>query len=226
MDIFVDNLCAEFDPLPFVLHNYDMEAESSPLTACSAGAHMPQFAAEKAAAAIGYLVQKTGADLYPVMKMLYLADKVHLGKYGRTIAGDRYVAMPKGPVPDRSYNLLKYVKGQRAHFDPLPSARDLFRVDDNKIVLLRDPDLEELSRSDVAALDAAIEIYARGGWRAVFRASHDAAWKAAWDEAKARDTGSIDMAFDAIASTLENGAALIEYLADPHPGEAPTRGAC
>lgn len=155
------------------------------------------------------------------MKMLYLADKDHLGRYGRTIVGDDYVAMQNGPVPDRAYNLCKYVRGDREHFDPLPGARALLKMEGNKIVLLCEPDLDELSKSDLAALDEAAKIFRKGGWKAVRDASHDAAFQAAWDEARAQDKGMVWMDFNAIASTLPNGAALIEYLADPHPGEAP-----
>lgn len=178
------------------------------------------FKAEKATAAIGYLVRATRADLYAVMKMLYLADKEHLRLYGRTIAGDQYLAMSKGPVPDRAYNLCKYVRGQREHFDAMPEAREWLRLNGNNFELLREPDLEELSRTDISALDHAAAIYQDGGWRAVFTASHDEAWEAAWQEAEARSKGCGGMELEAVASTLPNGAALIEFLADPHPGDA------
>lgn len=182
---------------------------------------MPQFAAHKAAAAIGYLVKSTGADLYSVMKMLYLADKAHLESFGRTISGDVYCAMEKGPVPDRAYNLCKFVRGDRAHFDALPEARKLFRLHGNDFELLAEPDMNELSRSDVDALDEVSKRYQAGGWRAVYAASHDDAWKDAWAVAEARGKGSVSMDFDAIAATLPSGNDLIEYLADRQPGEAP-----
>jgi len=178
-----------------------------------------QFAPAKAAAAIGYLVKCTGADLYSVMKMLYLADKAHLGRYGRTVTGDNYVAMGKGPVPDRAYNLCKFVRGERSQFDLLPHARELFALHNNAFELLREPDLDELSRSDLRALDEACRIYGAGGWQAVADASHDPAWKAAWNDATGRGVRMVDMDINAVASTLPNAAALIEYLADPHPGE-------
>ena len=178
------------------------------------------FDANKAVAAIGYLVQQTGADLYSVMKMLYLADRAHLGRYGRTVTGDAYVAMEKGPVPDRAYNLCKFVRHQREHYDAAPNARDLLRMDGNRIELLCDPDLDDLSRSDIKALDEAAAVYNRGGWRAVFRESHDAAWAAAWDDALATGRGMVNMDLEHIAGALPNGEALLAYLADRFPGEA------
>jgi uncharacterized phage-associated protein len=178
------------------------------------------FNAEKALAAIGYLVNATGADLYSVMKMIYLADKAHLGQFGRTITGDMYTAMEKGPVPERAYNLCKFVRGQRSHFDAFPEARDWLVLEHNKFQLKRDPELRNLSKSDLGALDEVVSFYKSHGWKGVADASHDAAWKAAWDEAESRGQGSTSMDFNAIAATLGNGPALIEYLADPHPGEA------
>lgn len=177
------------------------------------------FRAEKATAAIGYLVKSTGADLYSVMKMLYLADKEHLQCYGRTISGDQYVAMQKGPVPDRAYNLCKFIRGQRDHFDAMPTARDWLRLNHNNFEILREPDLDELSNSDVAALDKAASVYKNGGWRAVYQASHDDAWRAAWGEATARSSQCAGMELDSVASTLPNAAAIIEFLSDSHPGE-------
>ncbi len=179
-----------------------------------------QFDALKAVAAIGYLVQETEADLYSVMKMIYLADKEHLGQFGRTITGDDFTAMPKGPIPEATYNLCKYVDGKRSYYDPLPEARELLGMEGHKFVLLAEPELSHLSKSDRRALDYAADIYRRGGWKAVANASHDSAWKAAWAEAEARSKGSIAIDINAIAASLENGPALVEFLSDPHPGEA------
>lgn len=182
-----------------------------------------QFDAEKAAAALAYLVQETGAEMYAALKMLYLADKGHLEKYGRTITGDSYVAMKQGPVPDRAYNMCKFVRGDRSYFDELPEARERLRLRSNSFELLTPPDLDALSASEKDALDEWIAEFRRGGWRVLWRRSHDAAWSAAWAEARARDRGAIEMDLRAIAATLPNGPALIEYLTDPHPGEAPAR---
>lgn len=178
------------------------------------------FDANKAVAAIGYLVQETGADLYSVMKMLYLADRAHLERYGRTVTRDAYVAMEKGPVPDRSYNLCKFVGHQREHYDAAPDARDHLRMNGNRIEVLGQVDLDELSRSDVQALAEAASIYNKGGWRAVFRDSHDAAWAAAWDAALASGRGMVEMDLETIAKALPNCEALLAYLVDPCPGDA------
>jgi len=179
-----------------------------------------QFKPEKTVASIGYLVQQTEADLYSVMKMLYLADKAHLGSFGRTITGDNYTAMEKGPLPERAYNLCKFVRGTRESFGPMPDAKEYLAMQGNAFVLLSDPDLAELSHSDIEALDHAAAMHRAGGWKALFDASHDDAWKAAWDEARDCGVGSIGMDIVDIARSAGDET-LADFVRDPHPGAAP-----
>ncbi len=56
---------------------------------------------EKAAAALLCMAKLGTAkfDQYKACKLLFLADKRHLVKYGRTITGDRYSALEWGPIP-------------------------------------------------------------------------------------------------------------------------------
>ncbi len=183
-----------------------------------------QFDAQRTLASIGFLVKKTDADLYSIMKMLYLADKEHLGLFGRTITGDKYVAMQKGPVPDRAYEMCKFLRGDRDFFDPMPTARDFMRLKPaptHEFKLLADPDVDQLSQSDLQCLEFAAGIFLeKREWKSVADASHDEAWKEAWAEAKSRGAGSIAMRFTSIAATLPNAAVVIEHLNDPHPGQA------
>jgi uncharacterized phage-associated protein len=68
------------------------------------------FDASKAAKAMAYLVsrlegQKT--DKVKLMKLLYLADRDHFLEEGRPITGDDQYAMPYGPAPTLSLDLLE-----------------------------------------------------------------------------------------------------------------------
>lgn len=178
-----------------------------------------QFKPEKAVASIGYLVGQTGADLYSVMKMIYLADKYHLSHYGRTVTGDIYTAMSKGPVPERAYNLCKFVRGDRDRFDPMPDAKSFLRMEGNNFELLAEPDLDDLSASDREALDAAALMHKAGGWRSVFDASHDGAWREAWEYAQQNGVGSTPMELEGIAASVGDET-LVAFLKDQHPGDA------
>jgi len=41
------------------------------------------------------------------MKLLWLADRIHLNKYGRLILKDKYNALPNGPVPSKTLDVSK-----------------------------------------------------------------------------------------------------------------------
>ncbi|HEY9082880.1 MAG TPA: Panacea domain-containing protein [Vicingaceae bacterium] len=41
------------------------------------------------------------------MKLLWIADRLHLNKYGRLILKDSYCAMPHGPVPSETLDLVQ-----------------------------------------------------------------------------------------------------------------------
>lgn len=91
-------------------------------------------------------------------KLLWLADRYHLRAHGRTISGDSYFAMPRGLVPSDAKNLLE---GQPTLLDNDPDYFDSFlHIDDNyNYSAASAPDLNELSESDVKAMDLVLEIY-------------------------------------------------------------------
>lgn len=59
-----------------------------------------EFDYKKAVQAINFFAQQEGGkiDKLKVIKLIYLADRYHLRKYGRPIVNDSYLAMPYGPV--------------------------------------------------------------------------------------------------------------------------------
>lgn len=100
------------------------------------------FSYKKAAQALNFFAQQRGGAISKlhVLKLVFLADRFHLRKYGRTIFGDQYWAMKLGPVasgvketaeldslsaPERHYAVRFLSKGpdqnnvvSRAPFDP------------------------------------------------------------------------------------------------------------
>jgi len=57
-----------------------------------------EFDIRKAIAATAFLVNRQGGklDMFLGLKMLYLADKNSLIKWGKTITGDKFVSMRRG----------------------------------------------------------------------------------------------------------------------------------
>ncbi|WP_116809182.1 Panacea domain-containing protein [Steroidobacter cummioxidans] len=173
-------------------------------------ANLPAFDAEKAVEVIAYTASRAGTDLYVTLKLLYLADKLHLERYGRFIFGDWYAALEYGPVASHAYDIMKHARGDRP-VSLAKHARAVLRVDPqtNAITILREPDLDELSRSDLECLDEAIEKYSKLGFGEIKRLTHDDAYNAT-----ARN-GQISV--ESIAATTKRAAELIQHLSDPHP---------
>ena len=164
----------------------------------------------KAVEAIAYTTRKAGTDLYETLKLIYLADKLHLQKYGRFMFGDWYCAMEYGPVGSNAYDAMKVARGKNQSA-LAKHAAEVFKVDPvtNKIALVRDPDTDELSRSELRCIDEAVGKYGTFGFSGLKNLTHDAAYKAT------PLNGKISMA--AIASTFKDSAELIQHLSDRNP---------
>ena len=96
-----------------------------------------------------------------LMKLLYLADREALLRFGKPITGDRVVAMKHGPVLSRIYDCVSQKKQEAPEsewhkFIPRPNAY-MFTVRFSGV-----PETGELSQAELAVLD---EIHAKfRGW--------------------------------------------------------------
>ncbi len=118
-----------------------------------------------------YILSKTGAvDYYHLMKILYLAERQHLAKWGEKITSDDYYALPHGPVPTRIYDSLKSVKEGKGSF-----LSDVIVVDKDSpnVTPLRTPDMDYLSKSEIEALDNAIAKNIVKSFAELERMTHD-----------------------------------------------------
>ncbi len=135
---------------------------------------------------------------YDIVKSLFLADEDHLNRYGRPVTFDNYVAMPNGPVPNKSYDLLKenadVVRevGGRVPWSRRP-APDLGKgcfVFENPS---REPDEDVLSPSDMKALGRALETVKKLGFVEVRRLTHEhPAYIDAWRDNPTRKSFPMD----------------------------------
>ena len=113
----------------------------------------------KATQAVARLLQLRGGSMSYVklVKLLYLADREALIRWGRPITTDCYVSMDIGPVVSRIYDLIRD--------EPPPN---LFRIwqkfispaDNYEVRLLGDPGDSELSGPERELID---EVYAQHG---------------------------------------------------------------
>jgi len=122
------------------------------------------FDARKAAHAIAYLVHRAPGgqiDKVKLMKLLYLADRNHFLEEGRPITGDDQYAMPFGPVPTLSLDLLdgQFAEGQDG------GIFEYVETGNYMVYVKRLPDPVELQASERRVLDAVIEQFGdMGTW--------------------------------------------------------------
>lgn len=69
-----------------------------------------RFNHKKAVQALNFFAEKEGGVInnMKALKLLWVSDRHHLRQYGRTILGDKYVAMEFGPVASSTRNILTY----------------------------------------------------------------------------------------------------------------------
>jgi uncharacterized phage-associated protein len=134
---------------------------------------------EKTTAALLYVVSKLGkekSEMHSIFKALYFADRKHLANYGRMIINDKYIAMDNGPVPSLIYDGCKKSRSSGENFC------DMFIMNGRMhIQALKDPDLDELSSSDIECLDAGITEVKNMNYAERTKNSHDSAYNNAWE---------------------------------------------
>lgn len=120
---------------------------------------------DKAIQAVLWLLGRHGGTLnkLKLVKLLFLADKEHLIRYGRPIVGGQYYAMPHGPA---SSQLLNHIN-EAAHKGVCP-----FVLKDNLVLSQTPADKDELSESDIKILDAINQQYGNVHWWALRNLTH------------------------------------------------------
>ncbi|HEY7301046.1 MAG TPA: Panacea domain-containing protein [Xanthobacteraceae bacterium] len=100
-----------------------------------------------------------GITPFYLSKVLFFADRDHLRAYGRPVTGDAYVAMAHGPVPSRVYDIIKGNLDFFGDPDAIEAALKINRSGKyHRVYANRDPKLDLLSETDIAALDAAVRL--------------------------------------------------------------------
>lgn len=162
----------------------------------------PKFDPQKSLEVLLYVARRC-PDMYKALKVVYFADRQHLARYGRLIAGDQYVAMSHGPVPSGLYDIIKLVRGDVA-LEVNVAAKAAFTMDGYNIIPSREPNLDVLSESDQECLAESISMYGDKSFSELKRLSHDSAFAAA-------DSNDF-IPLEALTKDVPNGEVLREYL--------------
>lgn len=115
------------------------------------------FDEKKATQVAAYLLWKRGGEMayLKLMKMMYLAEKKYLLKYGDSLMGDQMVSMPRGPVLSSVCDLFK--GNRNKYWDSWiknPGNNNLALVDSVKVKKCNPLDtFDELSTAEKKILD-------------------------------------------------------------------------
>jgi uncharacterized phage-associated protein len=98
----------------------------------------------RASHASRWLLSKHGGtlDRMKLIKLIFLADRLHLARYGRPIVGGRYRAMQHGPVASEFYNQIK-----NNELEGTAQVGTTYRIQ-----VVTEPDEDELSETDIEIL--------------------------------------------------------------------------
>jgi uncharacterized phage-associated protein len=153
-------------------------------------------------------------DMYRALKVMYLADKLHLGAYGRLIYGEDYYAMSWGPVPSTGYDILK-AQRPRGASPQVEWARSQFVAGGGHARRpARVPDLDYLSESDLRCLDEAISTYGGLTFNQLKELTHDEAYNTVCPTGSCPPRSSTQMPLETIATALPNAQQLLLHLRD------------
>lgn len=149
-----------------------------------------KFNLNKFLACMASFAEKTeNFDTLKAAKLLYYADKHHLIRYGRPIIGDTYKHLDKGPVPSFALDVMNdVVKNRLPYWQESESYKNafkkIFKVIPKKghpypvFQLIKSPNLNYLSESEVEAIRETIKKYGKYTGRQLIKLTHrDASWK-------------------------------------------------
>ena len=132
-------------------------------------------------------------DTYKVVKLVYLADVLHLNRYGRPLTYDQMMAMKYGPVPSTTYSILKKDKRFRSiDYDDLPfefiERGDRTYIENPK----RKVNEKFLSKSDLKVLEETVLEHGQKSFRQLYDMTHEhVGYKRAWSNKGGRNSNPI-----------------------------------
>lgn len=127
----------------------------------------PLFDERRTAQAAAYLLYRSGGalPLIKLVKLLYLAERLSLQRYGEPITGDKLVSMPHGPVLSRTYDHINgALPSVEGGWETWVADRAGHKVvlRDEKMISSPEKDLLRLSESDLEVLSETWEQF--GHW--------------------------------------------------------------
>jgi uncharacterized phage-associated protein len=153
------------------------------------------FDYRKATQAVNFFALKEGSTINKMkaLKLIYLADRYHLRKYGRLITNDAYVAMRKGPVASGTRDIIE----KTSYISPLQrDYANLYLTPSGYNVKSKSsPDEKVFSDSDIEALEFSWKTFGRLEKYELAKITHEyPEWIAYKEELKHKLSVQMDLA--------------------------------
>jgi uncharacterized phage-associated protein len=129
-----------------------------------------EFDEAKATQIAAYLLRLRGGQMHYIklIKLMYLADRAALLRWGVPITRDRYVSMDNGPVLSRVLNLITDDRPK-----PIWSEFISAPLGEYEVKLLKDAPTDALSRAEEKLLDEIFQAYGyRNRWELIENVMH------------------------------------------------------
>ena len=179
----------------------------------------PLFDERRTAEAAAFLLYRGGGSLplIKLVKLLYLAERLSLQRYGEPITGDRLVSMPHGPVLSMTYD---HINGA---LPSVPGGWDTWMADraDNTVALrdesmIRSPELDllRLSESDVEVLQETWDKFGYWDRWDLVKYTHSDACPEWEDPDGSSKPIQYEVLFQKLGYTSEQSVALVDRLTE------------
>jgi uncharacterized phage-associated protein len=114
---------------------------------------MRGFNYKKAVQSLSFLANENGGTLNKMkaIKLIWLADRLHLRQFGRSITGDEYYALQNGPVPSGTRDVLEnsdFLDDTASDY----ASEYLSAIDKYNFTILTKPNLKVFSETDIKTL--------------------------------------------------------------------------
>lgn len=136
------------------------------------------FNEEKTINVVLYIAERLKRrDFHKIFKILYFSDREYLNQYGMTITGDTYIAMDAGPVPTKTYDMFKIVRGD-SYMQDTKRLGKYFAVSNWMFVQpLQEAKVDDIAPAEQAVINTMIERYGDMSYDEIKEKSHDVAWR-------------------------------------------------
>ncbi len=122
---------------------------------------LPENSYKKATQALNFFARKKDGKINKMkaIKLIYLADRLHLRKYGRPIVGDMYWAMKLGPVGSLTKKVAELTDMPE---DVLAYAKKYIKPADDKkqsFISLKPTELDLFSKTDLECFEKVYDVF-------------------------------------------------------------------